>query len=61
MSSGQQEQQQQGQDSPASYKEQLDHKARLARDPNYGKEESEPTLLEKGTNSGLDIRPEIFG
>jgi hypothetical protein len=31
-----------------SFKEQLDHKAKLARDPNYGKEEPQPTLLEKG-------------
>jgi hypothetical protein len=33
---------------PPSFKEQLDHKARVARDPNYGKEEVQPTLLEKG-------------
>ncbi|KAF7516065.1 hypothetical protein G7054_g14310 [Neopestalotiopsis clavispora] len=32
---------------PPSFKEQLDHKARVARDPNYGKEEVQPTLLEK--------------
>jgi hypothetical protein len=32
----------------SSYKEQLDHRARVARDPNYGKEEPQPTLLEKG-------------
>lgn len=39
---------QQQNDSPPSFKEQLDHKARVARDPNYGKEEQQPTLLEKG-------------
>ncbi|KAI0167781.1 hypothetical protein BJ166DRAFT_577358 [Pestalotiopsis sp. NC0098] len=38
---------QQQNDSSPSFKEQLDHKARVARDPNYGKEEQQPTLLEK--------------
>ncbi|KAK6077271.1 hypothetical protein SCUP234_06683 [Seiridium cupressi] len=37
----------QQQNDPPSFKEQLDHQARLARDPNYGKEEPQPTLLEK--------------
>lgn len=33
---------------PASFKEQLDHKAHVARDPNYGKEEQQKGLLGKG-------------
>ncbi|KAI0123078.1 hypothetical protein BJ170DRAFT_124410 [Xylariales sp. AK1849] len=32
-----------------SFKEQLDHRAKLARDPNYGKEASQPSILEKVT------------
>lgn len=32
---------------PASFKEQLDHKAHVARDPNYGKEEQQKGLLGK--------------
>ncbi|KAH6649022.1 hypothetical protein BKA67DRAFT_379666 [Truncatella angustata] len=34
-------------DGDSTFKSQLDHKARVARDPNYGKEEPQPTFLEK--------------
>ncbi|KAI1861240.1 uncharacterized protein JN550_011062 [Neoarthrinium moseri] len=44
-----QQAQQTQQETTPSFKEQLDHKARVARDPNYGKEEPQPTLLEKVT------------
>jgi hypothetical protein len=38
---------------PPSFKEQLDHKAHVARNPNYGKEQDQqqPGLLEKGNYS----------
>lgn len=39
--------------SEPSFKEKLDHQARVARNPNYGKEEPQPTLLEKGNHSSF--------